>query len=253
MAREMEKPPSCLYCFNVRIGALFKAFMVLFGGFLLSSLAILYKCGWMDIRYIQNGDTTTAYLNYYVSSDKQFFIQFLCGLFYMLIGLMALSGIVKRRARLLMPLFIVQLFNLINTIGNIFSVALVADKSDVFINEVVMNSSYREWVMSLDPDIRFVCVMSYLFLQLNFDLIFTKCIFQTYKHITVQELSAVRSTELNVISSNKPCKIPTDMTMVQIEEHSLPTYEDIQKVPLVSDEEYQVKPPAYKEKKEEKP
>ena len=56
-----------------------------------------------------------------------------------------------------------------------------------------------------------------------------------------------------MISSNKPCKIPTDMTMVQIEEHSLPTYEDIQKVPLVSDEEYQVKPPAYEEKKEDKP
>merc|ERR1712096_339666 len=152
MTRETEKPPSCLYCFNVRIGALFKAFMVLFGGFLLASIAILYKCGYVDIEYVQNGETTQAYINYYVSSDKQFFVQFLCGLFYLL-----------------------------NTIGNIFSVALVADRSDTFINEVVMNASYREWVMSLDPDIRFVCVMSFLFLQLNFDLIFTKCIFQTYK------------------------------------------------------------------------
>jgi len=250
MTRETEKPPSCLYCFNVRIGALFKAFMVLFGGFLLASIAILYKCGYVDIEYVQNGETTQAYINYYVSSDKQFFVQFLCGLFYMLIGLMALTGIVKRRARLLMPLFIVQLFNLINTIGNIFSVALVADRSDTFINEVVMNASYREWVMSLDPDIRFVCVMSFLFLQLNFDLIFTKCIFQTYKHITVQELSLVnRPTELATISS-KDSKMPHDMTMVQIEEHDLPTYDEIQKVPLVTDtDEYQTKPPAYEQEK----
>lgn len=236
-------PPSCLLCFNVRTGALLKAFIVMFSGFFIMAFTVLNKVGYLS-DLPSESDYTKKVLQYYAHSDKAFYLTLLNGLFYLMIGSFGVVGIVKNRAKYLLPLLVVQIFDVISVMGVLCSVLFLTNRYDSFVEQLgnVVSEDFKEWILSLDPDWRFVTIVTYFAGMLFISILFAKAIYLTYKHITLEDIAQHRRVrEVSVVG------LPDD------EEHriegpiyKLPRYEDLQKTPLVENEEdYPTKPPAY--------
>lgn len=241
-------PPSCLFCCNVRTGALLKSFLVLFTGFLIVTFMILERTGCLELPSDSEYSTNTyrQVIQYYSHSDKAFYLSLLTGFFYLIVGVLGVAGIVKNHAKYLLPVLVVQIFDTISTMGALISVLFMSSRYESFIDEVKqlsIDDDTKDWFMNMDPDLRFVTVVSYLTLVLVVRVLFAKCIYLTYKHITLEELAQLRRVrEVSVVG------LPDEEAAIEGPIYKLPRYEDLQKTPLVNnddDDDYPTKPPAY--------
>lgn len=239
-------PPSCLICCNVRTGALLKSFLILFGGFILITFSVLDRAGYFsDIGLSSENDYTRQLLELYSKSDRAFYLAILSGIFYVSVGAFAVVGIVKYRSRYLLPVLIVQIFDTISYLGALCSVLFLSNRYEAVIDQIgaYISEDFKNWILSLDPDWRFVTVVTYFTWVLLISMLFTKCIYQTYKHITLEEIAQQRRVrEISVVG------LPDEEERIEGPIYKLPRYEDLQKTPLVDnceEDEYPTKPPAY--------
>lgn len=184
------------------------------------------------------------FVQYYSHSDKAFYLSLLTGFFYMVVGILGVTGVVRSRAKYLLPVLVVQIFDTISTMGALISVLFMSSRYESFVDQYVANDESKDWFMNMDPDLRFVTVVSYLTLTLLVHILFAKCIYLTYKHITLEELAQLRRVrEISVVG------LPEDEeATIEGPIYKLPRYEDLQKTPLVNnadDDDYPTKPPAY--------
>merc|ERR1719322_62730 len=130
-------------------------------------------------------------MQYYDSSDRAFAVTILNGFFLMLIGSLALVGVAKSRSRLLLPLFVVQISEMIAVMGALCSVIFLPDKLQIFINEIkhLAGKDLRNWIMGFDETWRCVFAVAYFSIILSVNILFVRVIFQCYKYLTTQGTS----------------------------------------------------------------
>merc|ERR1712183_764810 len=141
-------------------------------------------------------DYTQKVLQYYAHSDKAFYLTLLNGLFYLMIGSFGVVGIVKNRAKYLLPLLVVQIFDVISVMGVLCSVLFLTNRYDSFVEQLgnVVSEDFKEWILSLDPDWRFVTIVTYFAGMLFISILFAKAIYLTYKHITLEDIAHSRAS-----------------------------------------------------------
>lgn len=206
------------------------------------TFSVLYRAGYFsDLPY--KNEYSQEFLDTYVNSDRAFFLAILTGLFYVMVGSFGVVGIVRNRSRYLLPILIVQIFDTISTFGAFCSVLFFSNHYEALIDRVskYVSEDYKNWLLSLDPDWRFVAVVTYFAWLLFISFLFTKCVYQTYKHITFEEIAQNRRVrEISVVG------LRDEEEQIGAPVYKLPRYEDLQKTPLVDNEEdYPTKPPAY--------
>jgi len=240
---ENPQPPNCFLCCNVITGTLLKAFMYLFTGFMAVTMVVLEKVGYFDFKPYFEDEYTRQVFEMYTASTKAFVLALMNGVFVMLIGSLAVAGIVQNKAKLLLPLFVMQLFTVMSSLGALFSVTFLTRQLSAFIDRIgyLVGEDFKNWILSLNGDMRYVAVVLFFATVFLVEMQFIKAIYQSYKHIILQEISQRRVTTVSIVG------VPEDEDNIETPIYKLPKYEDLQKVPLVEDQDdmYPTKPPAY--------
>jgi len=234
--------PTCFLCCNVKVGALLKSFLFLFAGFMVMTVTILDKVGYFSYSNTVQDEYTVEITEYYATSNRAFFFVLLNGLFFLMVGLFGIIGVVKSKAKLLLPLLVVTVISLISHVCALFSIVFFSARYEAFVAQLenMMNDELKQWVMSLDRDWQFVFVFMYVGTALLIELLFVKSIYGCYRHFSFEEATQRRVPEVAIIG------VGDEEASTEGPIYKLPKYEDLQKAPLVENEEtYPTKPPAY--------
>lgn len=159
------------------------------------------------------------------------------GFFLMVIGSLALYGIIKNRPGYLLPMLIVHLFDFLCTTATAGKALFDWPKFYMDVRHEI-SPYYQEQLDTVDPHwVRFVAFSS-IFIALMFKYLIISVIYRCYKHIATQILMLPHDPEISSVSISDDDLHPTI--------YKLPKYEEIQKVPLVMDtDDMAVKPPPY--------
>merc|ERR1712002_572929 len=148
---------------------------------------------------------------------RAFFFVLLNGLFFLMVGLFGIIGVVKSKAKLLLPLLVVTVISLISHVCALFSIVFFSARYEAFVAQLenMMNDELKQWVMSLDRDWR---------------LLFVKSIYGCYRHFSFEEATQRRVPEVAIIG------VGDEEASTEGPIYKLPNYEDLQKAPLVENE-----------------
>nr|CAB3263383.1 lysosomal-associated transmembrane protein 4A [Phallusia mammillata] len=223
--------PKCCFCLHVKAGTSALAGFLLMSGVMCTLFSTLLLSG-----AIKSEDF--MYDDYSEYQRSTYWIGLGNGLFITGISMMALYGLVKNRSGYLLPLFIVQLFNFLCTIIYIGSMLFYWSSVKLHILQCKhLPLEWKEWLLNLDERWLACIVFSVLFMVLVVKSYLISMVYRCYKHITTQAIRQRRDPEISCVADMK-----TDTAPI----YKPPKYEDIQKVPLVTDvDEFDTKPPSY--------
>ncbi|CAK8698113.1 unnamed protein product [Clavelina lepadiformis] len=230
--------PTCCCCLHVKVGTFMLAVLFMVGGFVSIVMSSLLLSNAVQPESFFPDDMAEDDVYQYWHTHKRSTLWFGLGngVFITLISSLSIYGLVKNRPGFLLPLFIVQVFNFLCTIVYIGSLMFYWPNVKINILECRhMPQEWKDWFLSIDDRWLAVIVFSILFVVLFIKSYLISMVYRCYKDITTQALRLQRDPEISFVADpgNGPIYKP-------------PKYEDIQKVPLVSDvEAVDYKPPPY--------
>lgn len=266
-SRGSRDPPSCLFCCNVRTGTTLLAVLMLVTGLMSIVMAAIQMSTYMknqsNVFNLDNGLENEGSNDYFLfrSNNGEYVVSqsmivsvtlrlvLGLGFFLMIIGSLALYGLIKSRPGYLLPMLIIQLFDFLCTIATTGKALFdwPRFKMDVILQEHMgfdkdmWDPYYKEYLENLDEHWLRFSIFSFLFIALLVKYQIISVIYRCYKHITTQALLHPHDPEISSVS------VPDEDLHPTI--YKLPKYEEIQKVPLVMDTDDQdqemVKPPPY--------
>jgi len=246
MARSRNRePPSCLFCCNVRTGTMLLAIFMLVTSLMSMIMAAIQMSTYIKEQaeigspdYVIQSESGEIVVSQSMIASVAGRLVMGLGFFLMVIGSLALYGVIKNRPGYLLPMLIVHLFDFLCTTATAGKALFDWPKFYMDIRHEI-SPYYQEQLDDVDPHwIRFMAFSS-IFIALLFKYLIISVIYKCYKHIATQVLMSPHDPEISSVSVSDEDLHPTI--------YKLPKYEEIQKVPLVMDTDDMVhqKPPPY--------